>query len=98
MSVFQLQDWWRVQVSQDAEEEFDQGCMVVGNIDNSSPAAGTIIIKIYILNTYLISILQLYEKIDKIAIGSLKGIIRIFYPTKAEFKGGPFYFLRLFGF
>jgi hypothetical protein len=35
MSVFQTQDWWTCQVSEG--EEYDFGCMVVGNIDNSPP-------------------------------------------------------------
>lgn len=34
MSVFQAQEWWSVQMSED--EEFDWGCMIVGNIDNSN--------------------------------------------------------------
>lgn len=38
MSVFQLQDWWSVKVSEN--EEFDMGSMCVGNIDNANPAAG----------------------------------------------------------
>ena len=33
MSVFQLQEWWSVKVSEN--EEFDHGCMVVGNVDNA---------------------------------------------------------------
>lgn len=40
MSVFQLQDWWSVKVADN--EEFDHGCLIVGNIDNSSPAADKI--------------------------------------------------------
>ena len=35
MSVFQLQEWWSVKLAEN--EEFDHGCMVVGNIDNSKP-------------------------------------------------------------
>jgi hypothetical protein len=38
MSVFQLQDWWSVKLGDG--EEFDQGSMVVGNIDNSNPPTG----------------------------------------------------------
>lgn len=49
MSVFQLQEWWSINVSDN--EEFDTGCMTIGNIDNSNPST------------------------DKIAIGSLQGII-----------------------
>ena len=37
MSVFRLHDWWSVQVSQD--EEFDQGCLCLGNLDNARPAS-----------------------------------------------------------
>jgi Bardet-Biedl syndrome 9 protein len=40
MSVFQLQDWWNVQICQ--SEEFDLGCMVVGNIDNADPPTSKI--------------------------------------------------------
>lgn len=36
MSVFQTQEWWSVQMSED--EEYDLGSMIVGNIDNSSGA------------------------------------------------------------
>lgn len=60
MSVFQLQEWWSVKMSED--EEFDHGCMVVGNIDNSEPAA------------------------EKIAVGSLQGMLRIYAPTKPQFR------------
>ena len=35
MSVFRLQEWWSVRMADD--EEFDTGCMVVGNLDNSAP-------------------------------------------------------------
>jgi hypothetical protein len=38
MSVFQLQDWWSVKISD--TEEFDNGCMALGNIDNANPASG----------------------------------------------------------
>ncbi len=36
MSVFRLQEWWSIKVAEN--EEFDHGCMIVGNIDNSNPA------------------------------------------------------------
>ena len=39
MSVFQLNDWWSRQISS-GDEEFDFGCMAVGNLDNASPATG----------------------------------------------------------
>lgn len=42
MSVFQLQSWWDVQTCQ--SEEFDFGCLVVGNVDNASPAADKVVI------------------------------------------------------
>lgn len=60
MSVFQLQEWWSVKMAE--EEEFDHGCMAVGNIDNSEPPA------------------------EKIAVGSLQGMLRIYAPTKPQFK------------
>lgn len=41
MSVFRLQEWWQTQLSQ--SEEFDQGCMAIGNIDNAEPAADKIV-------------------------------------------------------
>lgn len=42
MSVFQLQEWWNVQISQ--SEEFDLGCLAIGNIDNSHPSVDKIVI------------------------------------------------------
>ena len=60
MSVFQLQEWWGVKLSEN--EEFDHGCMVVGNIDNSDPPA------------------------EKIAVGSLQGMLRIYAPTRPQFR------------
>ncbi len=36
MSVFQLHDWWRVKVAGE-KEEFDHGCMALGNVDNAYP-------------------------------------------------------------
>lgn len=41
MSVFRLQEWWQTQLSQ--SEEFDQGCIAIGNIDNAEPAADKIV-------------------------------------------------------
>ena len=38
MSVFQFQDWWSTKVAD--SEEFDNGLMCIGNIDNADPAAG----------------------------------------------------------
>lgn len=35
MSIFQLQEWWSVKVSSN-NEEFDYGCMAIGNIDNAA--------------------------------------------------------------
>jgi Bardet-Biedl syndrome 9 protein len=60
MSVFQLQEWWNVQISQ--SEEFDFGCMVVGNVDNANPAG------------------------DKIVIGSQQGMLRIYSPTRPQYR------------
>jgi Bardet-Biedl syndrome 9 protein len=60
MSVFQLQEWWGLKVAEG--EEFDQGSMVVGNIDNSEPAT------------------------NKIAIGSLQGMLRIYAPSRPQFR------------
>jgi len=53
MSVFQLNEWWSVQMSDD--EEFDRGCMVIGNIDNSNPATGKRVIFANILNQLFIN-------------------------------------------
>jgi len=39
MSVFRLQEWWSVKMGDD--EEFDNGCMVVGNIDNVSDSSSS---------------------------------------------------------
>ena len=60
MSVFQLNDWWTVQVS--STEEFDHGSMCVGNVDNAYPA------------------------MDKIVVGSLAGMLRIYSPTKPVYR------------
>ena len=60
MSVFQLQEWWGVKLADN--EEFDHGCMVVGNIDNAEPAT------------------------EKIAVGSLQGMLRIYSPTRPQFR------------
>ncbi|ESO84549.1 hypothetical protein LOTGIDRAFT_222053 [Lottia gigantea] len=38
MSLFKTRDWWSVGVGE--EEEFDFGCLTVGNIDNSSDDLG----------------------------------------------------------
>jgi Bardet-Biedl syndrome 9 protein len=60
MSVFQLQEWWGVKISEN--EEFDHGGMVVGNIDNAEPP------------------------IEKIAVGSLQGMLRIYSPSRPQFR------------
>jgi Bardet-Biedl syndrome 9 protein len=60
MSVFQLQEWWSVKMAED--EEFDHGCMVVGNIDNADPPT------------------------EKIAVGSMQGMLRIYAPSKPQFR------------
>ena len=60
MSVFQLNEWWGVQVA--CTEEFDFGCLCIGNVDNSVPAS------------------------DKIVVGSLEGMIRIYNPTKPQYR------------
>ena len=60
MSVFQLEEWWSVKVSE--EEEFDIGSLVIGNVDNSVPA------------------------VEKIVVGSLQGKLRIYSPTKPQFR------------
>ena len=48
MSVFRLQEWWQTQLSQ--SEEFDQGCMTIGNIDNAEPAADKIVSNSYVID------------------------------------------------
>ena len=40
MSVFRLHDWWSIQISQD--EDFDMGCLCIGNLDNARPASDKI--------------------------------------------------------
>lgn len=60
MSVFQLQEWWTVQAGD--KEEYDQGSMIVGNIDNANPG------------------------VDKIMIGSQQGMIRIYAPSKPQYR------------
>lgn len=39
MSVFQLHDFWSTKVGNN--EEYDIGCMAIGNVDNSNPSTGT---------------------------------------------------------
>lgn len=60
MSVFQLQDWWSVKLSD--REEFDHGCMFIGNIDNANPPT------------------------DKICVGSFQGILRVYNPSRPQFR------------
>jgi Bardet-Biedl syndrome 9 protein len=60
MSVFQLHEWWSAKVAED--EEFDQYCFGVGNIDNASPPA------------------------NKIIVGSLQGMLRMYNPTRPNFR------------
>lgn len=43
MSVFQLHDWWSTQISSGQDEEFDLGCLSIGNVDNCSPPADKIV-------------------------------------------------------
>ena len=43
MSVFQLNDWWSVQVST-SNEEFDVGGLCVGNVDNADPPSDKIVV------------------------------------------------------
>jgi hypothetical protein len=62
MSVFQLQEWWSVKVTQDATEEFDMSSFCVGNADNAFPQS------------------------NKIIVGSQKGVIRMYHPTKPGFR------------
>mmetsp|Transcript_10029 Transcript_10029/g.8982 ORF Transcript_10029/g.8982 Transcript_10029/m.8982 type:complete len:941 (-) Transcript_10029:906-3728(-) len=42
MSVFQLQEWWTTELA--SSEDFDHGCMAIGNLDNSKPATDKIAI------------------------------------------------------
>ena len=60
MSVFQVNEWWSVQVS--STEEFDMGGMCIGNLDNANPPS------------------------DKIAVGSMEGVLRIFNPTRPTYR------------
>ncbi|XP_067931750.1 protein PTHB1-like [Watersipora subatra] len=56
MSLFKARDWWNTQVGQG--EDFDIGCLVVGNISNVDSITA----------------------IERIAIGSYAGILRIYNP------------------
>ena len=38
MSLFKAREWWATKA--DAEEEFDAGCMCVGNLDNHPDGEG----------------------------------------------------------
>ena len=49
MSVFQLEEWWSHLTTSGTNhsgpaEEFDIGCMAVGNVDNAVPAAPKIVL------------------------------------------------------
>ncbi|XP_052237789.1 protein PTHB1-like [Dreissena polymorpha] len=45
MSLFKARDWWSTSVGE--EEEFDQGCLCVANVDNSSDELDKIVIGSY---------------------------------------------------
>lgn len=86
MSVFQLNDWWSTQISS-GEEEFDFGCMAVGNLDNASPMAG-IMHNLFCAVQIPFDILSSNALCtDKIVIGSQTGMIRIFAPIQPTFRG-----------
>jgi len=38
MSLFKARDWWSTSVGED--EEFDQGCLCVANVDNNNDELG----------------------------------------------------------
>lgn len=38
MSLFKARDWWSTWAG--SEEDFDQGCLCVANIDNGSSSSG----------------------------------------------------------
>jgi Bardet-Biedl syndrome 9 protein len=42
MSVFQLHDWWQIQLGE--SEDFDFGCIAVGNVDNVYPPCNKVVI------------------------------------------------------
>ncbi|XP_077870284.1 protein PTHB1-like [Saccoglossus kowalevskii] len=42
MSLFKARDWWYVNAGVD--EEFDQGCLCVGNVDNNANGLDKIIV------------------------------------------------------
>jgi Bardet-Biedl syndrome 9 protein len=48
MSVFQLEEWWTHLTtsgsSSPGAEEFDVGCIAVGNVDNATPASPKIVL------------------------------------------------------
>ena len=43
MSLFKAREWWSTTVGE--EEDFDQGCLCVANIDNSENELGTYAVK-----------------------------------------------------
>ncbi|KAL8165600.1 UNVERIFIED_CONTAM: Protein PTHB1 [Gekko kuhli] len=45
MSLFKARDWWSTVVGN--KEEFDQGCLCVANVDNSSSGQDKIIVGSY---------------------------------------------------
>ena len=42
MSLFQAKEWWGTRIG--AEETFESGSLVVGNVDNASSGAGNLIL------------------------------------------------------
>ena len=75
MSLFKLKEYWSVK-SGGGVEHFSPHSVCIGNIDNSSDGYG-------LSFSYLESIVYLFSIItDKIAAGSLSGILRIYNPHK----------------
>ncbi len=82
MSVFQLHDWWRVK-SGGESEEFDHGCMALGNVDNAYPPSSTFLYT-YIFEEFTTSNIL---HTDKIVVASQQGVVRIYNPTKSDYRG-----------
>jgi Bardet-Biedl syndrome 9 protein len=80
MSLFKAREWWATIIGDD--EQFDQGCMCIGNLDNHS--SGTGIVDGIHHNKFPYPRLSA----DKIVVGSYHGFLRIYNPRPIKTENG----------
>lgn len=51
MSLFKARDWWSAALGEG--EEFDQGCLCVGDVDNSGTGHGACVVGVVIFGNIL---------------------------------------------